>query len=396
MLNISEPSNKKFALFELGFRPFFMLAAFFASFFIIGWYFFYSAKISSHALSYYSALSWHSHEMIFAYTGAVIAGFLLTAVTNWTGQMTIKNWPLTCLVLLWLLARILPFISDTGWLIAAVDLAFYPYLAVAVAVPIIKTGNRRNLFIIGILALLAFANLLVHLEFLKITSDTAQTGIYAGLYIELLLIIIFAGRVFPFFTGRGVKVPFEPSKKPRLEVASIVGFILFALLDFYKTTPMWFALVAIIVALLHMWRLAGWYNSQVWKVPLLWVLHLGYIFLIVGILLRGLAFFWPVMTLPALHAMTVGGMGLITLGMMARVSLGHTGRNIHQPPKSVTGIFILVALSCLIRVAIPLVAAQLYLPAIMLSSILWSVAFLWFAIKYFPYWIAPRVDGRPG
>lgn len=396
MLNISEPSNKKIALFELGFRPFFMLAAFFASFFIAGWYLFYSAKTSADIINYYSALTWHSHEMVFAYTGAVIAGFLLTAVTNWTGRMTLKNWSLAGLVLLWILGRILPFTTSMGWFIATIDLVFYPYLMLAVAIPIIKTGNWRNLFILGILVLLFLANLLVHLELLKVTSSTLKVGIYAGLYLEFLLIIIFAGRVFPFFTGRGVATPFEPSKKQWLEVASVISFILFAFADLLKASPFLSLTIASLVVILHVWRLSGWYHSQIWKVPLLWILHLGYFFLIIGVLLRGLASFWPVMTFPALHAMTIGGIGLITLGMMARVSLGHTGRNIHQPPKSITGIFILGALSCLIRVIMPLVTPHFYIEAIMLSSVLWSLAFLWFAIVYFPYWIAPRVDGRPG
>ncbi len=396
MLNINEPSNKKFALFELGFRPFFLLASLLSAFFILGWYFFYSTQISTDSINYYSALNWHSHEMIFAYAGVVIAGFLLTAVTNWTGQATIKNTALAGLVSLWLLARILPFITDIGWLIAISDLAFYPYLIIAVAKPVIRAGNKRNLFIIVVLTLFGLANLLVHLELLKLAVGTANIGIYAGLYIVLLLIVIFAGRVFPFFTGRGVKVPFEPRKQQWLEIASVLGFVLFALLDIANISPMLLMVVAWIVTLLHSWRLAGWYNSQIWQVPLLWILHLGYFLLILGVLLRGFSAFWPQMSFPALHAMTVGGLGLVTLGMMARVSLGHTGRNIHQPPKSVGWMFALIALACLIRVLVPLAASQYYLQAIMLSAVLWSLAFLWFVIIYFPYWIKPRIDGLPG
>ncbi|NVK21782.1 MAG: NnrS family protein [Kangiellaceae bacterium] len=399
MINISEPSNKKFALFELGFRPFFLLSALLAAFFVVGWGLFYSGSSAGNIITnvnYYPSLMWHSHEMVFGYTSAVIAGFVLTAVTNWTGQMTIKNTALAVLVLLWLLARILPFVTNSGWLIASTDLLFYPYLSIAVAKPIIQTGNKRNLFIIAILTFVGLANLLVHLQLLNLFSDTAKSGLYFGLYIQLLLIVIFAGRVFPFFTGRGVKVPFEPRKEQWLEVSSIASFALFAASDLLHLPSTLILVLGISAVLLNCWRLVGWYNHQIWKVPLLWVLHLGYLFLILGILLKAMGTVWPALTFPALHAMTVGGLGMITLGMMARVSLGHTGRSIHQPPKSISWMFILVALACLIRVFVPLAFSQYYVTAILVSSILWSLAFLWFAVIYTPYWIKPRVDGLPG
>lgn len=427
---------KKNALFELGFRPFFLGSAIVAAFSIIGWSILYSGSFSgihlehslneglNESLNYYSPIIWHSHEMIFGYTSAVIAGFLLTAVTNWTGEMTITRWPLALLFLLWLSARIVPFISinnismgsinieQANWIIAATNIIFYPLLAITVAIPIIKTNNKRNLFIVVILILLGLSNLFFHLDLLGIVSNTLQTAQYSGLYISLLLIVIFSGRVFPFFIEKGLerllekslgnspkkhlKETFKLKKYQWLEISCVVSFFLFAIADIINMSAIVFLIISIVTCALHSLRLAGWYNHQIWKVPLLWVLQLGYLFLILGVILKGIGAYYPSFIFPALHSLTLGALGLITLGMMARVSLGHTGRNIHQPPKSVSLIFGLIVLATLIRVFLPILSSAHYLQAIQISAVLWSVGFLLFAIVYFSYWMKPRIDGLPG
>ena len=401
MSNLNTSSSNKFALFALGFRPFFLGAALIAALSIIGWMFFYSGSNSDTRLHYYTAVTWHTHEMIFGYALAVIAGFLLTAVTNWTGRMTIQNGLLYSLFTLWLLARIVPFLTDNGWLIAGLDLLFYPYLIIAIAIPIIQSNNHRNLFVIVILLVLGFANLLMHMELLGITEHTLRLGQYLGLYTELLLIVIITGRVFPFFTGRGVKNTFTPQKYQWLEASCILSFAVFALVDMSAMSgngisASLFVSLVMLTVVLHGLRIAFWYSHQIWSVPLVWVLHLGYYFLILGVMLKGMSAYNTQLVMPALHAMTVGGIGLITLGMMARVSLGHTGRNIHKPPKSIILMFCLLAIAALIRVTVAIIAGQHYLLAIQISALLWALAFFLFFIKYMPFLIRPRVDGKPG
>ncbi len=402
MQDLKYSENNKFALFALGFRPFFLGAGLIAALSIIGWMFFYSGTLSDSRLHYYSALTWHTHEMIFGYTLAVITGFLLTAVTNWTGRMTVQNGLLVGLFVLWVLARIAPFLTSNAWVIAGLDLLFYPYLIIAVTIPIIQSNSRRNFFIILVLLVLGFANLLMHLDLLGITENTLRLGQYLGLYVELLLIVIIAGRVFPFFTGKGVKIPFTPKKPFWLEAACIISFIAYAGLDIAtnfmpQDLSLLFLLVTLITVALHSLRIRNWYSKQIWSVPLLWVLHVGYYFLILGLLLKGVgSYYYAPLILPALHAMTIGGLGLITLGMMARVSLGHTGRNIHQPPKAVVSMFLLIVLATLIRVIIPVVASNYYILAMVLSALLWSIAFLLFTLVYYPILIRARIDGKPG
>jgi uncharacterized protein involved in response to NO len=400
LLNIDDPdagsgSGSRIALFDLGFRPFFLFAGIAACLLIPAWLYAYASGHSgSH---YYTAVTWHSHEMIFGYTVAVIAGFLLTAVRNWTGMQTPGGMALGGLVLLWLLGRVLPLFSGTlpDWGIALVDVAFLPVLAVTLSVPVIRRRQKHNLVFLFVLTALTVANMMVHLQLLGSTQATATSGSYFAVYLVVLLIAILGGRVIPFFTEKGIAGGVTTRQWKPVEALAFGSLIVLILLELTDAPPVAVMLFAILAAIGHGIRLFGWYRKGVWKVPLLWVLHLGYAWLVAGFILLALSAAGLVNQMPALHAFTAGGIGTITLGMMARVSLGHTGRTLHVGV-AMTRAFILVTLAGISRVFLPVIDFDHSRTWIVVAGIFWTLAFAIFVLSYARVLIQPRVDGRPG
>jgi uncharacterized protein involved in response to NO len=388
--------------FATGFRLFFLGAAGLAGLAIAYWGVRFFAELQHFSLQYYPTIIWHMHEMVFGYIGAVIAGFLLTAVTNWTGLPTLRGWPLALLFLIWLSARCLPFLGDaSGWLTASLNLLFFIYLAVAIAIPIVRSGNKRNLFVVAIILALAMTNAVVHAELQGYTNIGLKAALSIAFYLELCLTVIIAGRVFPMFSAGGLKGIYSPQKYQWLEIASLLSFVGFAVLNVVpdlnvQVAPIVLLLGGLITAGLHALRVAAWFHWRIFSVPLVWVLHLGYYFLIAGIVLIGLSGYYPETKSSGLHAMLAGGLGLITVGMMARVSLGHTGRNIHKPHKLISVVFILIAVAAFVRVFMPLISNQYYLAAIKSSSVLWGSGFGLFIVLYASVLLLPRVDGELG
>ncbi|MBL4671783.1 MAG: NnrS family protein [Arenicella sp.] len=391
-------------LFSSGFRLFFIAAASLSSLAISYWLLLFLGLVPATDLNYYPPLIWHMHEMVYGYAGAVIAGFLLTAVSAWTGLATLRGWPLAILFTIWLGARCLPFLgTDFVWLVALLNPLFFIYLGFGIAIPIIKSGNNRNLFVVVITLVLAISNASLHANLLGFFNSPmiANTAIAIAFYLQLLLIIIIAGRVFPMFSANGLQGIYSPKKYQWLEIACVLSFLMFAIANIIdqsgqKLAPFILLLLALLVVTLHSLRVAYWFHWRIWTKPLIWVLHAGYYFLIVGVLLIGLSAYYPEARVSGLHAMLAGGLGLITLGMMARVSIGHTGRDIQQPNKLIVLVFILVAVATLIRAFLPLVDPELYLLAIKLSGVLWSVGFLLFIALYLPALVTRRVDGAAG
>jgi len=385
--------SSSFSVFALGFRAFFLFAGLAALVLIAlrGWsYAGYSID------NYYGDLLWHGHEMIFGYTGAVIAGFLLTAVGNWTGQVILSGRSLGWLCLLWVYGRILPFFADSlpHGLIAAVDLAFLPTLAVVIGIPIVRAKKYPNLVFVALLALMAVANALVHAEMLGAAETGALLGIKVALALVILLIMVLAGRVFPFFTERRLPGA-TPRRSPVLERWCIGSFMGWFLADALFPEAILSGVLALLVAGLHAVRLVGWYDRRIRSVPLLWVLYSGYGWIILGLVLQAFTAFGWMMPFIAVHAFTVGGIGVLTLGMMARVSLGHTGRPL-QAADAVVASFVLINVAALVRVLLPMLVPSWYSQFILLSIVLWISAFALFLYVYTPILIAPRADGRLG
>lgn len=398
LINIEEPKPKAaptgFALFALGFRPFFLLAGISALVMLGVWIGVYRGDIT--VGNYYGTVVWHSHEMLFGYTSAVVAGFLLTAVRNWTGVDTITKLPLAILTGIWLLGRLLPFLAGSvpAGLIALIDLLFLPALAVAIAHPIIKVKMWHNLFFVPLLLIYAIGNALVHVQILGLADNTLNMGNTFGIAMIILLLAVMGGRVIGFFIERGlggVQVKSWPLVE-KLCIASVLVYFGAELLISDSTV---LALLAAVTAVIHSIRLVGWYNNRIWSVPLLWVLYLGYGWIVLGFLLEAFAATGVVPSYLALHAFTAGGIGVMTLGMMARVSLGHTGREMRSATV-ISIAFGLINLAALVRILLPIMMPNAYAGLITLAGGIWMVAFLLFAIIYAPILIKPRVDGRPG
>ncbi len=382
---------KGFVPFALGFRPFFSLAAIAGLVLITLWL---GLWRSATPLDYYGHIGWHSHEMLFGFTVAIIAGFLLTAVRNWTGIDTPTGSPLALLALLWLLGRLAPFLPampSAG--IALLDLAFLPLLLVAIYRPLMEAESRINRIFLPLLAAMALANLLVHLEALGL-SATARLGIDLMINLVLLLIVIVSGRVIPFFTEKaidGAKPRFSASR----ERFSFAALGLWILLQLLWPAPWLLALTALAVAAGQFWRLVDWHHPGIWRRPILWVLFTGLIWLITGFLLKSLSVLGLFPDNLAIHALTAGAIGVLTFGMMARVSLGHTGRDIN-PPRAIALSFVLLNLAVMARVFGPVLHAQGYVHWIMLSGTGWALSYLLFVIHYLKLLVTPRIDGRQG
>jgi uncharacterized protein involved in response to NO len=382
------------ALFELGFRPFFLLAGLSASFMMF--LRIISFRWGEAFPNYFDPTSWHSHEMLFGYGVAVISGFLLAAVGNWINQPMPKGKPLAALAVLWLTGRILPFFPQyiPAWLIAFSDWIFLPVLLAVIGIPIIRFKNVRNYGFLLVLGVMSLANAEVHLRQLGIAITDLPFGITFMLNLIILMIVLMGGRVIPFFTRSSLP---EATTKIRIPVEwCAVGFSIALMAgEVVGLSPEILGILAGSAAILHALRLVGWHDIRVWKTPLLWVLHLGYAWIVVGYALTALAKYSMILPFLATHAFTAGGIGLVTLGMMARVSLGHTGRQL-LPPRMTVLAFALLNVSALLRVVAPVFSISNYGSWILLSGSLWILAFLFFLWDYFPMLIAPRIDGRPG
>ncbi|MBL0220407.1 MAG: NnrS family protein [Myxococcales bacterium] len=282
-----------------------------------------------------------------------------------------------------------------GWLIAIVDLAFLPVLLIAIARPLIATRNTRNLVMLAILAAMFVANLLVHLDVLGVLPGWRRRGCVLGLEVVVLVILVMAGRTFPMFTRNATRVDSIASSQwlDRLSIGAMAFLIALDLfMPTHAITAGW-AAGAGGLTLVRTWR---WGTRHTWRTPLLWILHVGYLWIPIGLVLRALAAFTSVIPPQiAMHALTVGAIGSLTLGMMARVALGHTGRLLAASPLMV-GAFVLITLAAVTRVFGPLVAGMTsYRPTVFLAGSAWTAAFVLFLLACVPILIAPRVDGKP-
>jgi uncharacterized protein involved in response to NO len=397
LLNIQErPPSQPFSIFVLGFRPFFLAAGLFAILTIALWMAVYVFGFAI-SLTGLSSFQWHAHEMIYGYTMAVVAGFLLTAVKNWTGVQTLQNNGLKVLFALWLAARIcMLFGSSWIYLAAFFDLSFNLWLFIAALNPVLRVKQWKQVGIISKLSLLTISNLLFYLGVFGILQQGAYWGIYAGLYLLIALVLTMGRRVMPFFIEKGVGYPVQLKNSRLLDLSTLVLFLIFTVDAVFiraGLVPYVSALLFVVTSL----RLYNWHTPGIWKVALLWGLYLAFIAIDIGFLLFALSPLLDVVTpFLALHAMAVGGIGLITISMMSRVTLGHTGRDINQPSQWIARAQWLILLGAVARVIMPVLLIQYYLYWIALAQLLWITAFLIFIIVNFPMLTHPRVDGAAG
>ena len=402
LVDPAAPALRRFALFEAGFRVFFLLAPLYAAVAVLDWVLAYSGLVQL-PISISPTL-WHAHEMIFGFAAAGVAGFFLTAVPNWTGAPFVRGWPLMGLAAVWIFGRVAMCLVGTvpPTLAAVADLAFLPLLASLIAPPLLKGGIGRNTVLLVVLAVLWLADLAMQAEFVGssvgIDFASAARGARAAIDILAFLITVIGGRIVPAFTTTRLKLAGEdtlPRSFVLLDRLTIAAMAVLLVVELVSGDGRLTGAVALAAALAQAVRLFHWRGLATTGIPILWILHLGYAWLVLGLALKGAAAF--VDALPetaALHALTVGAIGTMLMAVMSRAALGHTGRKIEAHPLTVAA-YGLVSVAALLRVIAPLVPATL--PALMIvSGLAWSLAFALFLAVYAPILIRPRTDGLPG
>jgi len=377
----------RWALWALGFRPFYLLAASFAALIVPLWALQFQGLIT-HA--WLRGPVWHAHEMVFGYTLAVVVGFLYTAGRNWSGQPTPKGRALQVLAALWVAARVLV-LTPWGWAAAIVNVAV-PVLAAWGLWRALRAGhNRRNYFFV---VLLAAAAAVVHLSQLQLLVLPAGLGIQVALDAVVFMIAVMGGRVIPMFSNNGVP-GMQARRQSRVEQAALGSLLLLMAADALQLRGPGVAGLLGLTLLAHGVRLALWQPWMTLRHPLVWVLHLAYLWLLVHLGLRAAAELGWVAHSLATHALTVGTIGTVTLGMITRTALGHTGRAL-RAGRVETAAFAAMQGAALIRVLLPWWQPSWLLPAILGSALLWSLAFVLYLVKYTPILLRPRLDGLPG
>ncbi|MGH8308139.1 MAG: NnrS family protein [Gammaproteobacteria bacterium] len=369
-------------LLQQPFRLLFLCASLCASLEILVWaLFLHLGLIPATALP---PLLWHGHEMLYGFAAALMAGFMLTAVAEWTRLPTVTPVSLLILVMVWLAARIaflLPAVIPYP-VTAVVDCAFFPLLAVLIARPILRSRNRRNVFLIPLLLAFVLADILFHLAVTGVIRLTAYNTLVWVIDLLTVLMLVIGGRVIPFFTQRRLS-GIEVRSYRWVNWSVNGGAALLVLLDIILPGSMVLAIVSLLVALLVLVRLSGWRSLKTWREPMLWVLHLGYLWLAIGLILRGVSLLthdFPEIT--ALHAITVGALGSLSIGMMTRVPLGHTGRLL-TAGVPMTVAFGLVTLAAILRVS---GVSSLW----SIAGIVWTLAFAIYFIRFIPVHFGPR------
>lgn len=389
----SRGSANRFALWALGFRPFYLLAAAFAVFAMLVWLLALSGQLAGHWALPMAPVWWHAHEMLFGFAAAVIVGFLFTASRNWTGQETPTGPPLAGLAFIWLIGR-LYMAFDGGVVAALIDSAFLPLAAAAIARVLWRAGSRRNYFLVGILCLLAGANIAFHLARLGILVLDPLMALHFALAVTVVLETTIGGRVIPSFTASALMgVRQWQGQTWNLAAIAITGIALLG----WAVLPNvpWLAAISLLAVGLQARRCMGWNPWATRHAPLLWILHLAHLWIPVGLALLAMTQLGWLPRSAGVHALTIGATGGLIIGMITRTALGHTGRSL-RVGRVETLAYALVQLAAVVRVlsvaAIPVAS----IGGIHLAGALWMLAFLLYLGRYGPWLIRPRIDGQPG
>jgi uncharacterized protein involved in response to NO len=384
------PGAAGFALWNLGFRPFYLLASAFAAVSILLWIGEYAGYLP---VGYLRDPVWHAHEMLFGFVIAVVTGFLFTAVRNWTGRPTPTGALLAGYALLWLAGRIsalLPF----PVLGAVLNAAFPIAVAAGLAVPLARSGNRRNYFFVALLVLLGAVTLAVHMALLGLFAWPARASLQIGLDVVLFIIAVMAGRVVPMFTNNGVPGA-GATRLPWVEQAAKGGVLVLVVADLLQVGGVPLAVIALLVAAAHAIRVALWRPWRTTHAPLVWILHASYAWIVVHLVLRALAASGYVAAPFAVHALTIGAVGGMTIGMMTRTARGHSGLALVADRFEVA-CFALIQVAAVVRVFGGIALPEYVRATVVLSGLCWSSGFALYAIRYWPVLTRPRIDGKPG
>lgn len=386
-------------LFRLAFRPFFLAGSGFSVLAMLIWALFWSGSVNLSGWMYGNPVWWHSHEMLFGFTGAIIVGFLLTAVQNWTGHPGVRGWRLASIFACWLAARAGLLFASPSYLWMGLDLLWMPLAAYFLAKPIVVRKQWNNLFFSPLILLLTYLNARFHLIAMGVSDDSVHNVSMMVIVTISVIVLVVGGRVIPFFTWRGTQTE-QITRITWLERSALIpcwlllACVLLPIPEAVRQTIL--PGLFITTGVFNLIRFARWRTWSTLKVPLLWLLHFAYLFMILGLLLLAVSqLFGTVSYSVALHFLTVGGIGAMILAMIARVSLGHTGRPLQIRRWMVAG-FVLIVLSALTRTLLLMIFPAMAISGYVLSALLWAGAFGIFTMVYSPILTRPRVDGRPG
>jgi uncharacterized protein involved in response to NO len=393
-----EPLMRRFALFDYGFRPFFLAAGMYALVVVPVWLYFFA----HHAVPFGAlpAMYWHAHELLYGFVAAAICGFMLTAVPSWTGARGFAGRPLIALVLLWVAGRVamttvgqVPFV-----LTALAELALLPALLVLLTPPLLRSQNRNTplLFVLGALWL-SDCGFVLALRLGDVVL--AERAIRLAIDIALLMVTVIGGRIVPAFTAsalRSLGQNVAMTSRRWIEVTVIAAMLAIAVVDVISPDSLLSGMLAAIAASAHALRLSGWHSLETRSQPIVWVLHVAYAWLPIGLALKAVwlladaewAIKWQ-------HAFTMGALATMILAVMTRASLGHTGRPL-VVPRAIATAYVLLTAGTLMRVFGAAVAPNHYLWVVSIAGLAWMLAFLIFVIVYAPILAGPRADGKPG
>lgn len=399
MAGHSERRARRRLFLAAGFRPFFLLAGAYGAASVLLWIAMLTGAGAPPAAL--PPMLWHAHEMLYGVIAAALAGFLLTAMANWTGTAPLAGVGLATLVGLWLAGRIavwlppsVPYVA-----VAIVDVAFLPVLAGYAARVLLAAGNRRNLVLVAVIGGFAAGNLLVHLDAWGLAPGWGRIGLVLGVDAIALMLAIIGGRIVPAFTSNALAARGEPHAMPAMPWLTRLGPASVALLlvaDLAAPGTPLVAAAGLAAAALNAARLARWRGGRSLGDPLLWVLHLGFLWLAAGLALKGLAALSP--ALPesaALHAIGIGAAGTMILAVMTRATLGHTGRPL-VAPRGIALAYLAVSGAAVLRIAATLPTGLPILALLHGAAGLWAFAFALFTAVAAPMLLRPRADRRPG
>nr|WP_317199327.1 NnrS family protein [uncultured Psychrobacter sp.] len=410
----SKPPSSPHPILNLSFRIFFSAAAVFAVVMMMLWSFVFTGHTDIDA-QVLNPLYWHGHEMIYGYALAVVAGFLLTAVKTWTGVMMPHGYQLLSIFGCWLLARLCWLAFGLGMTMAGTsisllyvgavfDLLFMTLMAYAIFRAVLQVKQYKQMGILAKLALLTLGNALCYWGIISADMNTTRVGVYLGFYLIIGLVLTIGRRVMPFFIERGLSVTNDKGITETValrnskvqDIASLLFFLAFFIVDVFYPNKYLLTVTALGVAVVNIVRLIGWYHRGIWQKPLLWSLYIAFTGMCLSFLLYALQPWLGYAHSIAMHGLAIAGVGMMTVAMMTRVALGHTGRNIHQPPKTVPIMYGLMVLVFVSRVLLPLTDMSHYLLWIMIAQSAWIACFVLFCISYLPMLARPRPDGLFG
>lgn len=391
MMRIDEPGlarGEPAPFLRLGFRPFYFAAAAFAAVSVPLWLASYLDILHAAQIN----LLWHMHEMVLGFAMAVVIGFLFTAARNWTGLWTPRGPTLAAFALLWLAGRVGMATGQT-WTAALLDLPLVPLAAYALFRVLKASGKTRNVPLVGILALVSLCNLCYHLSALGVVAANSMTPLHAAVLLIVLLATVMGSRVIPGFTSAATAT--KTSADPRADMVAVAA-IAACFAAWIAGAPGLLVLVLSVVgAAAHFWRMRGWGTAGVAGQPLLWILHVAFAWLGAGIVMLGIAAWQHASTSTAFHALSIGAMSSMIVGMMVRTTRGHTGQKMVAGPVDVA-MFTMIQLSVSARILANVCGETMRPFLLAASALLWCLTFLLYLKKFAPALFQPRADGREG